>query len=166
VSIAVTNPSATVYAPVDLCNSTKGRLMIQTDGTATVSADGGTWSNAQCFTSLDGVSYLGTGAGASALTLKNNWTTTGFGTRVPSAVASAGVVRLMGAAANGTSGTILTLPPGMRPTASVYAGVDLCGAAKGRVIVSTNGDVTVTAGEGAFSNASCFTSLEGVFFAQ
>jgi hypothetical protein len=42
---------------VDLCNATNGRLFIQPSGVATVQAENGTFSNAQCFTSLDGVSF-------------------------------------------------------------------------------------------------------------
>ena len=50
-------PVTAVYIPVDLCNATNGRLFIQTNGIVNVQAEGGTFSNAQCFTSLDGVSY-------------------------------------------------------------------------------------------------------------
>jgi hypothetical protein len=42
---------------VDLCNATNGRLSIQHNGVVTVEAQGGTFSNAQCFTSLDGASF-------------------------------------------------------------------------------------------------------------
>jgi hypothetical protein len=51
-------PVTPIYVPVDLCNATKGRLFIQTSGVVQVVAEGGTFSNAQCFTSLDGVSYV------------------------------------------------------------------------------------------------------------
>ena len=54
-------PGDQVYVPVDLCNATNGRLFIQSSGVVTVQAEGGTFSNAQCFTSLDGASF---GAGA------------------------------------------------------------------------------------------------------
>jgi hypothetical protein len=50
-------PTANTYVPVDLCNATKGRLLIQPSGTVTVQAEGGNFVNAQCFTSLDGASY-------------------------------------------------------------------------------------------------------------
>jgi hypothetical protein len=43
--------------------------------------------------------------------------------------------------------------------------VDLCNAHNGRLYIHTDGVVTVQA-ETAFSDAQCFTSLEGVFFAQ
>jgi hypothetical protein len=42
---------------VDLCNATNGRLDIQPTGVVTVEAEGGTFGNAQCFTSLDGASF-------------------------------------------------------------------------------------------------------------
>jgi hypothetical protein len=37
-----------------MCNATNGRLDIAPNGTVTVDAEGGTFSNARCFTSLDG----------------------------------------------------------------------------------------------------------------
>ncbi len=51
-------PVTNVYIPVDRCNATNGRLVIQTTGIVTVEAQGGTFSNAQCFTSLDGASFV------------------------------------------------------------------------------------------------------------
>ena len=49
-------PHATVFLAVDMCNATNGRLVIATNGVATVEAETD-FSNAQCFTSLDGVSF-------------------------------------------------------------------------------------------------------------
>jgi hypothetical protein len=46
-----------VYVNIDLCNATKGRLIIQTNGVVSVQAET-SFSNAQCFTSLDGVSFV------------------------------------------------------------------------------------------------------------
>jgi hypothetical protein len=54
---AAFRPTTDVYVPVDLCNSTNGRLLIQPGGTVTVETEGGNFANAQCFTSLEGVSY-------------------------------------------------------------------------------------------------------------
>jgi hypothetical protein len=51
------SPLTSVYVPVDLCNATKGRLFIQTNGAVIVQAET-VFSNAQCFTSLDGVSFV------------------------------------------------------------------------------------------------------------
>jgi hypothetical protein len=54
---AAFRPTADVYVPVDMCNATNGRLHILPDGTVVVEAENGSFANAQCFTSLEGVSY-------------------------------------------------------------------------------------------------------------
>jgi hypothetical protein len=46
-----------VCFPIDLCGATKGRLLIQNNGAVTVEPEG-SFSNAQCFTSLDGASFV------------------------------------------------------------------------------------------------------------
>jgi hypothetical protein len=47
-----------VFVKVDLCNATNGRLFIQPSGVVTVQQKlGNPFSNAQCFTSLDGASF-------------------------------------------------------------------------------------------------------------
>jgi hypothetical protein len=51
-------PQYTRFVPVDMCNGTSGRLDIYPNGDVQVEAEGGAWGNAQCFTSLDGVSYI------------------------------------------------------------------------------------------------------------
>ena len=51
-------PATDVYVPVDLCSATNGRLHITQSGTVDIQAEGGTVTNAQCFTSLDGVSFV------------------------------------------------------------------------------------------------------------
>jgi hypothetical protein len=43
--------------PADLCNAANGRLDIQSNGTVTVQAEN-SFSAAQCFTSLDGISFV------------------------------------------------------------------------------------------------------------
>ena len=55
---AAFRPVTDVYVPVDLCNATNGRLYIHTDGSVIIQAEGGTTSNATCFTSLYGVSFV------------------------------------------------------------------------------------------------------------
>jgi hypothetical protein len=51
-------PSVNVYLPIDLCGAAKGRLFIPPSGdVSVVVAPGGSWSSAQCFTSLEGVSF-------------------------------------------------------------------------------------------------------------
>src|SRR5215831_16155478 len=51
------HPAHEVYVPVDLCNGDNGRLDITPNGVVTVEAGVGNWANAQCLTSLDGVSF-------------------------------------------------------------------------------------------------------------
>ncbi|MCU1453588.1 MAG: hypothetical protein JWN46_1734 [Acidimicrobiales bacterium] len=154
-------PSAAVYVPVDMCNATIGRLMIRSDGTVTPQ-----WisnqRDAQCFTSLDGASFL-VSAGT-PLTLQNGWTGGPFGTRQPAASGAWGVVRLQGAiSTSGSNSSAFTLPAGMRPKVAVFVPVDLCNANPGRLYIQPSGAVTVQA-NGSFSNAQCFTSLDGASF--
>jgi hypothetical protein len=54
---AAFRPVSVVFVPVDLCDATNGRLQIEPSGVVTVEAEGGTFSNAACFTALDGVSF-------------------------------------------------------------------------------------------------------------
>jgi len=52
-------PAADTYVKVDLCDATNGRLFIQPTGVVTVQQQSGDpFSNAQCFTSLDGASFV------------------------------------------------------------------------------------------------------------
>ena len=74
------------------------------------------------------------------------------------------IVQLKGAIAGGSSSVAFTLPSAFRPATDVYVPVDLCGAKKGRLFIQPSGSVSVQA-EGAFSDAQCFTSLEGASFA-
>jgi hypothetical protein len=46
-----------VSIPIDLCNSAKGALYVRPTGEAMISAEN-SFSDAQCFTSLDGVSFV------------------------------------------------------------------------------------------------------------
>jgi hypothetical protein len=50
-------PSSDVWVPTNLCDAKKGRLKIDVGGVVTVEAEAGDWAAAQCFTSLDGVSF-------------------------------------------------------------------------------------------------------------
>ena len=58
------------------------------------------------------------------------------------------------------------LPGGFLPAASIYTPVDMCGATKGRLDIAPDGSVYVEAEGSVTTNATCFTSLEGVSFAQ
>jgi hypothetical protein len=50
-------PENRAYVPVDLCSGAKGRLMIEANGSTSVQAEG-SFADAQCFTSLDGATYV------------------------------------------------------------------------------------------------------------
>jgi hypothetical protein len=54
---AAFRPASVVFVPVDLCTASNGRLQIEPSGVVTAEAEGGAFSNAACFTSLDGVSF-------------------------------------------------------------------------------------------------------------
>ena len=160
-------PTTDVYVPVDLCNATNGRLYIEPNGTVTVQAEGGTFSNAGCFTSLDGASFAKGTSGFTALTLLNGWTNAPFSTRNAAAKEISGIVHLEGAiSTSGTNASPFVLPAGLTPVADVYVPVDLCNATKGRLYIQTDGTVSVQAEGGTFSNASCFTSLESAWFVK
>lgn len=156
-------PAASVYAPITLCNSVKGRLIIPTNGLVQVVPESGSFADAQCFTSLDGVEYqLNPTAGTTIATL-NGWTAQPFGTYPVTVTDFSGVVRFTGAVAGGTTDVIATLPVKFRPRADVYVPVDLCNGKKGRLAIQSGGNLVVSA-PGTFSDAQCFTSLEGVSY--
>jgi hypothetical protein len=156
-------PPVNVYLPIDLCGSAKGRLYLAPSGSASVFvAPGGSWSSAQCFTSLDGVTF--TASDFTPLALENAWINAPFSTGRAGAAVSGGIVQLSGAMATGTSTAAFTLPIGMRPPTSVYVSVDMFGGSKGRLNILSSGAVAVQA-QGAFSDAQQFTSLDGVSFA-
>jgi hypothetical protein len=158
------DPDANVYVPVDLCDATKGRLVIQTSGVVSVQAEGATFSNAQCFTSLEGVSFAASNVGGTALTLQNGWTNGPSGTSAAKVYEIDGIVHFQGAVSGGSSQVITTLPAGMAPATEVYVPVDLCNATNGRLIIAPSGQVSVQP-EHSFSDATCFTSLDGASFA-
>src|SRR6266567_8515970 len=152
-------PAKNVFVPVDLCNATNGRLFIAPSGVVTVQAEGGNFSNAQCFTSLDGASFAKAPAFFTNLTLKNGWTNAPFGTSKAAVRGISGIVYLKGAiATSGTNSVPFTLPANFHPGTNVYVPVDLCNATNGRLFIQHNGVVSVEAEGGTFSNAQCFTS--------
>jgi hypothetical protein len=159
-------PAVNVFVPVDLCNATNGRLDIAPSGVVDVEAEGGTFANAQCFTSLDGVTFALSATGFTGLSPQNGWTNAPFGTSSAAVRNISGVVRFKGAVASGTSGVLFTLPASFRPATAVYVPVDLCDATNGRLFIRPDGTVTVQQQSGdPFSNAQCFTSLDGASFA-
>jgi hypothetical protein len=159
---SLVKPSADVYIPISLCNSNKGRLHINgSTGDVSVEVEGGDFTQAQCFTSLDGASFASPGQ---ALTLSGSWQTNPYSTRTATVQSSNGIVRLSGAIAfGGTNANPFTLGAGFRPTANTYVAADLCNAAKGRLFINSGGTVQIQT-FGPFSDADCFTSLEGISF--
>jgi hypothetical protein len=158
------SPATNVYIPVDLCNAANGRLIIQPSGEVTVEAEN-TFSDAQCFTSLDGASFALTTSGFTALTLINGWTNAPFGTSNAEVQLVNGAVHFKGAiATTGTNAEPFVLPKAFRPLDAVYIPVDLCGATNGRLDILPTGVVTVEAEGSVFGNAQCFTSLDGAWF--
>jgi hypothetical protein len=100
------------------------------------------------------------------LALKNGWTGGPFSTRKPAVALINGVVVFKGAmSTTGTSTEAFKLPKMFRPSKNVYISVDLCNANYGRLLIEPTGKVFVQA-ETAFSNAQCFTSLDGASFAK
>jgi hypothetical protein len=156
-------PAKPTYVPVDLCGSNNGDLFIDTTGIVTIRAEGGVFSNAVCMTSLDGVRYSLTAA--TPLTLLNGWTNGPFGTNAATALTKSGLVFLRGAIATaGANPNAFKLPVQMRPTTVRFIPIDLCNGANGGLRIQPDGVVQVSAENGVFSNAQCFTSLDGVFF--
>ena len=104
-------------------------------------------------------------SGWTALTLQNGWTNSPFGTSAAAARTISGIVHLKGGiATTGSNPVPFTLPVAFRPAAVVFVAVDLCDATNGRLQIEPTGVVTVGAEGGAFSNAACFTSLDGAWF--
>ena len=156
-------PATDVYVPVDLCDAANGRLLVEPDGMVNVQAETSI-SDAQCFTSLDGASFALTAG--TRLTTINGWSGAPFGTSEPEAALIAGVVQFKGAiSTTGTSTDPFTLPAGLRPAKDVYVPVDMCNATNGRLLIKPDGVVSVRA-QASFSDAQCFTSLDGVSFVR
>lgn len=127
----------------------------------------GSFSDAQCSTSLDGAYFVAQGnPGFQALKLINGWKGAPFDTYPAAAGGAYGLVVFKGAISSGATAAPFILPPSFTPVTTVYVPVDLCNATKGRLMIETSGAVTIEAEGGAFSNAQCFTSLDGVSFVQ
>jgi hypothetical protein len=157
------HPPANLYIPVDECGGAIGRIQIDPSGTVSVE---GNLSDAQCFTSFEGVSW-GTADTPTTLTLENGWTGGPFGTADPAVDNLNGIVRFVGAmSTTGTNPVAFVLPAGLAPSQTVHVKVDLCNATNGELVITPDGTATVNAENGTFSNATCFTSLDGVSFAR
>jgi hypothetical protein len=160
-------PATDVYVPIDLCNATNGRLHITPSGTVDIQTENGMFSNATCFTSLEGVSFAPTNSGFTDLTLINGWTNAPFNTSNAAIKNINGIVHFKGAiaASNGSPLQPFVLPIGFRPATDVYVPVDLCNATNGRLHITPSGTVDIQVEGGVVRNATCFTSLDGAFFA-
>jgi hypothetical protein len=157
-------PRNTVWIPVDMCGATNGRLIIAPSGVVKVQAES-SFSNAKCFTSLDGASFAQDGKSFRSLNLLNGWTNAPYGTSNAQVRDIGGIVHFRGAIANGTSEEAFVLPRSFRPSTAVYVKVDMFGATNGRLFITPNGVVTVES-ENNFSEAQGFTSLDGASFVQ
>ena len=101
-----------------------------------------------------------------SLKLQNGWTNAPFATSKAQVRTISGIVHFKGAIATaGTSAVPFRLPKAFRPARATYVPVDLCDAANGRLFIQPSGVVTVEA-ENSFSDAKCFTSLDGASFAR
>lgn len=161
---ASVRPLTDVYIKVDTCNATNARLHITPAGVADIEVSAtSTFSNAQCFTSLDGASFPLRTTGYTNLTLVNGWTGAPFGTSNAQYRAVSGVVHFKGAISSGTNSVAFTMPAAVRPATDVYIPVDLCNAANGRLHIASSGAVDVES-ETTFSDAQCFTSLDGAWY--
>lgn len=99
------------------------------------------------------------------LTLINGWTGGGFGTAKPAVEEVNGIVYFKGGmSTTGTNPVPFELSSAFLPSHVVFLSVDLCNATYGRLQIEPTGVVTVQAEGGTFSNAACFTSLDGVSF--
>lgn len=102
------------------------------------------------------------------LTLLNGWGTYPFGSASPAVVNISGVVYFKGAistSSGNTNNVAFVLPTGFRPSKYVDVPVDMCNATMGELNIAPSG-VTQVISAGANSDATCFTSLDGVSFAR
>ena len=100
------------------------------------------------------------------LTLLHGWSTYG-GSAAPAIADISGTVYFKGAistSSTNTNNVAFVLPKGFRPAKYVVVPVDMCDATSGELNIAPTG-VTQVISQGANSNATCFTSLDGVSFA-
>ncbi|HEY0708455.1 MAG TPA: hypothetical protein VGG33_16735, partial [Polyangia bacterium] len=154
-------PTNPVYVPLDTVTATKGRLYILPSGVVTIETPG-PFSNAQNFTSLEGVSF--TQSEFAPLTLESGWGKAIWTNARAGFAVTAGIMHLTGAAGTGSSNTMFTLPPGFRPSSGVNLPVTLCTGTKGRLLIGAAGNAQVSDENGGLTQAACMTSLEGVTF--
>jgi hypothetical protein len=99
------------------------------------------------------------------LTLINGWGTYS-GSASPAVADIAGIVYFKGAISTSDSNTndvAFVLPPAFRPAKNVDVPVDMCDSTEGELFIAPDGE-TQAISNGATSNATCFTSLDGASF--
>jgi hypothetical protein len=161
-------PSKNVYALINLCTGSIGRLDITPSGAVTVTPEGTNdfWM-VKCGVSLEGASYALSPTSFTPLTLQNGWMNAPYGTANAAVRDISGIVHFMGAIwTNGTNAEPFILPPGFRPANEIFIPVDLCGGNNGRLDIRPDGTVVVEAENNDFTQAQCFTSLDGASFAR
>jgi hypothetical protein len=165
---AGSRPSKHVDVLINLCTGSIGRLDIAPSGAVSVEPEGtGDWWMVKCGVSLEGVSFALSPASFTALTLQNGWTNAPRGTANAAVRDISGIVHLRGAiSTSGTNAEPFVLPAGFRPAKFVYIAVDLCNGNNGRLDIQPDGVVTVQAENNDFTQAQCFTSLDGASFAR
>jgi hypothetical protein len=160
-------PPTAAYVQVNLANGARGRIVIGTGGSVSVQEPSGLINDAQGLTSLEGAWFSLSSSGYTALTYQNGWSTYG-GERAAAVSITNGIIHFQGAigAASGSNLVPFSLPVGFLPAANAYTPIDLCNGTKGRLNIDPSGGVSISAEGNTVSNATCFTSLEGVSFAQ
>jgi hypothetical protein len=157
-------PTVAEWLPIGLCNSAKGRLNIATNGDTTIQVEsGGSWSSAQCFTSLEGASFSLNASSGTLMTLQNGWVGGSFGAGQVRVSNDNGVIRFRGAVSGGTATKIMTLPAQFRPATNVWLYADSFAAKRNRLLVTPDGSVSVDPA-GLLADAQSFLSLEGAEF--
>ena len=122
------------------------------------------FAKAQRFTSPDGATFAVSPDGFHDFAFKNGWTVADGITGVPAARKIGNIVHLTGAMQTSLeNNTPFKLAKAFRPSHRAYAKLDLCAATTGGMTLDADGSVHVYP-EGDFSDAQCFTSLEGVSY--
>jgi hypothetical protein len=156
-------PTVPVWVPVSLCWSAKGRLNIATNGNVNIQVENGAWASAQCFTSLEGASFSLSSTSGTTVALVNGWISSAFGSGHVRFVNDNGVIRFKGGANGGTAVKVLTLPLAFRPATNVWMYVDTINGKRGRLLVATDGSVSVDP-PGQLADAASWLSFEGARF--
>ncbi len=155
---------STYVPPADMCDATLGALGInQNTGQVFLFAENN-FENAQCFTSLDGISFPLEPTGYSGLKLINGWKVPQNGANKPSARLINGIVHFAGAVYAGTTANPFVMPASLRPVATAFIPVVVSGEDNCRLQIDPDGTVTIETEDGSLLNAQSFTSLDGAWY--